>query len=226
MNQPAAPASAPITAPGTPAPAGQTTAGSSAASPAAPLNTRKDATINYEVDKTIRHVRQPVGGIRHLSAAVVVNYRHEVAADGKVTAAPLTADEMTKITDLVKEAVGYNQQRGDSLNVVNSPFTTVEHEVVPETPLWKQPGTIALAKEIGKHLLIAGVVLYLVLGVLLPLLRSLMARAAAQPQQLQPGPVQQQALSYQQNLEMAKQLARQEPKVVANVVKNWVAGNE
>jgi flagellar M-ring protein FliF len=198
-----------------------------------PGNTRKESTVNYEVDKTIRHVRQPIGGIKHLSVAVVVNYRKATDSAGKVSQTPLAAEEIAKINDLVKETMGYNKDRGDTLSVANSPFSPVEREVIPEVPLWKQPATFVLAKEVGKHLLIAAAVLYLVLGVLRPLLKNLAeARPApALPEGAMEGgatvAVRRQSIAgYEQNLQIAKQLANQEPKIVANVVKEWVSGDE
>ena len=227
-NQPPAPASAPITAsPGT---AANTPPGGATTSPA---NTRKESTVNYEVDKTIRHVRQPIGGIKRLSVAVVVNYRKDVDSAGKVSHTPLAAEEITKINDLVKETMGYNKDRGDTLNVANSPFSVAEREVIPDIPLWKQPATFVLAKEVGKHLLIAAAVLFLVLGVLRPLLKNLAeARPGpALPERAMDGEAtvavsRQGNAGYEQNLQMAKQLANQESKIVANVVKDWVSGDE
>jgi flagellar M-ring protein FliF len=231
-NQPPAPASAPITA--APAVAGNPPTGASASATAASsVNTRKESTVNYEVDKTIKHVRQPVGGIKHLSVAVVVNYRKETNSAGKVSHNPLAAEEITKINDLVKETMGYNKERGDTLSVANSPFSAVEREVIAEDPFWKQPATFMLAKEVGKHLLIAAAVLYLLLGVLRPLLKSFVE---ARPAPVLPeGAMEGEATgqirgrvnaSYESNLQIAKQLASQEPKMVANVVKDWVSGDE
>jgi flagellar M-ring protein FliF len=198
---------------------------------AAPANVRKDSTTNFELDRTIRHVRQPVGTIRKLSVAVVVNHRRELDAAGQATMKPLPEAEMTQIQDLVREAMGYNKERGDSLNVANTPFAGAETEPVPEIAWWKQPATIALAKEIAKHALIVLLGLYLLFGVLRPLIRNL---SKPRPEVLPPlanddggpprgGPP---ALGYEQNLQLARQLARDDPKVVASVVKNWVAGNE
>ena len=224
-NQPPAQASAPITAQ-------QGGAGATAAAASSSANTRKDSTVNYEIDKTIRHVQQPYGGIKRLSAAVVVNYRKITDAKGKVSYRPLPAAEVNQITELVKEAMGYNKERGDTLNVTNSAFNIPEQEVVPETPFWKQPSTIQQAKDIAKQLLIAGVAIFLVLGVLRPLLKDLArARVSAAPQaHTSDGQLIMNAphstFGNEQNLEMVKQLARQEPKMVANVVKNWVASGE
>jgi flagellar M-ring protein FliF len=230
-NQPPAPATAPITAP--PAPAGGSATSPAGNAPSgAPVNSRKDTTVNYEVDKSITHVRQPVGSIRRLSVAVVVNYRKETDAAGKISHNPLPEAELAKINDLVREAMGFSKERGDTLRVVNSPFSVAEKEVIPEVPLWKQPGTIALAKETGKHLLIAAIVLYLLLGVLRPLLRNLaQARPAPMPaaegtEGAAPGMLRAVGgAGYEENLNMARQLAAQEPKIVATVVKDWVSGD-
>lgn len=233
-NQPPAQASAPLTAPGpaAAAPATGAPAGAAATVPASAGNARKDSTINYEVDKTIRHIRQPVGSIKRVSVAVVVNHRKELDAAGKSGMKALTPEELSQITDLVKETMGYNKERGDTLNVVNSPFSVTAPEAIPDVPFWKKPETILLAKETGKHLLIGALLLSLVFGILRPMLRNL---AQAQPATAlspgealtyQAGASQQQMVNHEQQLQSAKQLAQQEPKLVANVVKTWMSGNE
>lgn len=236
-NQPPVPATAPVTTPQPPAGAntGQAPA-SQPRAPAGPTSARKDATINYEVDKTIQHVRKPVGGIKRLSVAVVVNYRKVVNENGVISAKPLSDAEKSQITDLVREAVGFSRERGDTLNVVNSHFTDVEREVAPELPLWKQPEMIELAQQIGKTLLIGGLILYLVLGVLRPSLKRInqpQPPFPAEPENddhdvqsvpaLKPAP---QPSEHEQRLSLARQLAKNEPKLVASVVKQWVAGHE
>jgi flagellar M-ring protein FliF len=128
----------------------------------------------------------------------------------------------------VKEVMGYSKERGDSVNVTNSAFSVPEAEPVADVPLWKQPETIATAKDIGRNLLIAGLVLFLVLGVLRPLLTKLSEVRLPAPALLgadsEGAP--QRAGGYAENLDAAKQLARSEPKLVANVVKEWAAGDE
>ncbi|HUX24071.1 MAG TPA: flagellar basal-body MS-ring/collar protein FliF [Burkholderiales bacterium] len=230
-NQPPGNATAPIV---TPPVAGQASAKAAASATSAagahvlPTNTRRDSTVNYEVDKTIRHTRQPVGTIKRMSVAVVVNYRKVTDADGKVTYKPLSTEEMTQINALVKEVMGYNQARGDSLNVTNSAFSMPDVEPVPVVPLWKQPETIATAKDVGRNLLIAGLVLFLVLGVLRPLLTKLSEVRLPVPA-LPDADAEvsvQRATGYANDLEAAKQLARSEPKLVANVVRDWVTSDE
>lgn len=234
-NQPPANASAPLNAAPAPAQApGQLPAAAPApataqiGASAAPATTRRDSTINYEVDKTIRHTRQPVGAIKRLSVAVVVNHRKLVDTEGKVSTKPLAAEEMAQINALVKEVMGYSKERGDSLNVTNSAFSVAEVEPAAEVPLWKQPETIATAKDVGRNVLIAGLVLFLVLGVLRPLLTKLSEvrlPEPAAPGAGAPALLQRQA-GYAENLDAAKQLARSEPKLVANVVKEWVTSDE
>ena len=229
-NQPPANASAPINA----APAQPLAAAAPAGTP--PPAQRRDSTTNYEVDKTIRHTRQQVGGIKRLSVAVVVNHRKVANAEGKMVAKSLEAEEMTQIESLVKEVMGYNKDRGDSLKVTNSAFSVTESEPVAEIPLWKQPEVIATAKDVGRNLLIAALVLFLVLGVLRPLLTRLSdvyppALAApeseARAQADSDANVQlQRRVGYAENLDAVKELARNEPKLVASVVKEWVSGDE
>lgn len=228
-NQPPAPASAPIVADGTAAnPAGNGTP---------QTNVRKDATVNYEVDKTIQYVQQGMGGLKRLTVAVVVNYKRSVGADGKVTMTPLTPAEITQITNLVKEAMGFNAERGDSVNVVNTPFASAQTERLPDPPIWKDPAYAEyfdLAKVIGRYLLMGVALLLLYLKAAKPLMKKLAEATKAPP----PAPATALPLpeggtaalpgqrSYQENLARAQSLASQDPRAVANIVKTWVGSNE
>lgn len=135
-NQPPVPATAPLTTPatgpGTPAKPGKPgeTQGKVAAagieSPlnplGSPISTTKNSTTNYEIDKTVRYTKQAMGSIRRLSAAVLVNHRKDVDKTGKQITKALPDTEMKQINELVREAMGFNKERGDSLSVANSPF--------------------------------------------------------------------------------------------------------
>lgn len=235
-NRPPEPASAPIEA------GGENKEG--ADKPAVPTDKKKESTTNYEVDKTVQHVQQSTGNIKRLSAAVVVNYRKKVDENGEVTNEPLTADEIKEINNLVREAMGYNEKRGDSLTVTNNLFTHTG-EMVLDVPLWKDPDVIMLAKDIGKQLLIAAVVLFFLLKILKPFLKSLTPPASLPPPAEQgqltdgsaaagqlPGKVENEAAIqalqksiFDENLKRAKQLALDEPAIVANVVKDWMGKN-
>ena len=240
-NQPPAPATAPIIASATAN--GTSTTGTQ-------NSTRKDSTVNYEVDKTIRYTQQPMGGIKRLSVAVVVNNKHVIDKSGKASTRALTDAEKAQIYDLVKEAMGFNKERGDSLNVVNSPFASAEREALPELPIWKQPENIQLAKELGKYLLAGIILLYLYLQFLKPMLRkfsgkpgtltTLPSSGDGEGNEDEDGAIVQisstdteiglaeevKQLGYKKNLDIAKKMAAQDPRVVANVVKKWVSGNE
>jgi flagellar M-ring protein FliF len=234
-NQPPGAATAPINAP-----ASKPGAGGASAAPSGGSGAHKDSTINYEVDKTISHIRKPVGSIKRLSVAVVVNNHGEKDKKGKVSYRPLTKDEVAQVYNLAKEAMGFNQARGDTLNVVNAPFNLEVGEEAQPLPVWKDPAMQALAKEVIKYLLIAGLLMYLVLGVLKPMMQELVAegrveaaasRAAASEtldsEASSVGEVvhlggSRKPHSYEEDLRLVKDMAKTDPKIVANVVKDWV----
>lgn len=191
---------------------------------AAPL--RKDTNTRYELDRTVRRTHQPTGQVKRLSAAVVVNHRIATDAKGKVTETPRSEEEMKQIQALVKEAMGFSQTRGDSLNIANAAFRADPAPApVAEPPLWKQPETVAFARELGKNLLIAALVLYAVFGILKPLAQRLTTLPQVEP--VDAGALLAHGGATQaERLAATRQLARQDPKVVASVVKSWVGGNE
>jgi flagellar M-ring protein FliF len=244
-NQPPVPATAPLTQPavpgaGAPAAAGVPVPGqinaagvqAQIANVGQPINTRKDSTINYEVDRTIRHTKQSVGAIRRLTAAVVVNHRK----DAKGAAKPLAEPELRQINDLVREALGFSQERGDSVSVANAPFTAID-KAEAELPAWKDPEMLALAKEIFKYGLIAAIALYLLFKVILPLVRTMLQPPPPPPARQRVGgsidivdeegegrtPSAAEAL--EQKLAQARDIAQQDPKAVANIIKDWTSAN-
>ncbi|MEO8014731.1 MAG: flagellar basal-body MS-ring/collar protein FliF [Polaromonas sp.] len=240
-NQPPVNPVAPIAQPAAAA-AGQATA--TAAAP--PGTTRKDGTTNYELDRSIRHVQQGAGGIKRLSVAVVVNYRGSVDAQGKRMAKALTATELEQVNNLVKEAMGFSADRGDSVNVVNSAFVSDVAEAV-ELPLWKQPENIELAKTGGQYLLIGMLALFAWFAVFRPLLRKHLAppvlleaeeeaQALPAPGSLEQAPSQAQTAASRQaeakerrelrnaeNIQYAHATSVKNPQVVAMLIKQWMA---
>ncbi len=207
------------------------------------LFTSKSATRNYEVDRTISHVRETPGSIRRLSVAVVIDYRDQFDDEGNVTRVPLPADELERLNGLVKDAVGFSAARNDSVNLVNVSFREPDLlEPLPDAPFWEKPWLIPLAKQ----LLGWGAVLLLILGVLRPVLASL-AKQGAAPRRLEhgdalEGQIQLSAdqvnlsgagtaalpgsVGYAQQLAMAQSLVNQDPKRVAQVMKGWVGADE
>jgi flagellar M-ring protein FliF len=231
-NQPPGAATAPLNAP----------AGRAGTAPAAAGGgtLHKETTTNFELDKTISHVRNPVGTIKRLSVAVVVNNKAEKDKKGKVTSRALTKEELTQLYNLAREAMGFNQARGDTLNVVNAPFSVADEEPVPAAPIWKDPAMVALAKDVLKFLVIAGILWYLVTGVVRPALSELAeagrAHQAAMSASAAGGAAQEGEVadvvtlggakrqhSYEEDMQMVRETAKQDPKIVANVVKDWVS---
>ncbi len=227
-NQPPVPATAPITtpaAPGTPNPANAASAS----------NTSRNATINYELDKTIKHTKGGSGVIKRLSVAVVINQKKSAPdKDGKVKSSPLSAAEMQQITELVREAMGFNKERGDTLNVANVSFNASEREVIPDAPLWKDPELIAMARESVKYLVVAFIAMLLWSKLLKPLFQAWMNAADERRKMLaraNEAQVAEESIGaprreYDAKLASARDMAKQDPKAVANVIKDWVSGNE
>jgi flagellar M-ring protein FliF len=250
-NQPPVPATAPLTSPpvsGTGAPGAQgastpgrlINAGVNAQVTAVgqPLNSQRASTINYEVDKTITHTKNQLGRVKRLSVAVLVDNKADKDKAGKVVARPLTDAEVKQLSDLAKEAMGYSQPRGDSLLVVNSSFSPLPDE--PSLPIWQQAGFWDNATALVKYLLIAGVVLYIVVAVLRPILRQMFPTGEALAAGGPGGTISttDEAVSaeeeeelnlayatYEKKLERAKKIASEDPKSVANIMKDWITPN-
>jgi len=226
-NQPPANATAPINAPAD--------ANAAAANAAiAPAFTQKNTTTNFEVDKTVKYVQQGMGGIKRLNVAVVVNNMPVTDKKGKVTYRPLTVAEKKQINDLAMQAMGFNKERGDALTVVNSSFASEPVEIVPEVPMWKSPETIEYAKD-ALRFMVGILVLFMIYSrALKPMINKLMT---ATPKSLN-APASEDAIvnlsgeqarlaapASDQNLLAAKQLAKDNPRIVAGVVANWTNGN-
>lgn len=230
-NQPPGPAAAPLTAPpGANAGPVESPGGGAVSS------SRRESTVNFEVDKTIRHVKEPLGRVKRLSVAVVVNYRSVAGEGGQAEAKPLSPQELEQINSLVREAVGYSQDRGDTVNVVNAAFSETKPEEL-SMPVWKDPETMAMAKELLKNLLVFGLAFYLVFGVLRPLLRDLIRPAevvtpeggklelgAEEGEVTGPGPIPERSrAAFDDTLKEAKEFAKQNPKLTADIIKQWMA---
>lgn len=140
-----------------------------------PLNSSKRATRNYEVDKTVSHTRLPNNRLRRLSVAVVVNDRTVAGEDGQPVVVERTPEEITRIANLVKDAIGFDVQRGDSVQVVSEPFyVPAEPEPLPEQPMWEQTWFWDLVRQAGGWLL----ALLLILLVLKPAMSRLLRQAS------------------------------------------------
>ncbi|MFY2736403.1 flagellar basal-body MS-ring/collar protein FliF [Pseudocitrobacter faecalis] len=231
-NSPAPTPTAPIATP----PANNATQTTLTQSSGGPRNTQRNETSNYEVDRTIRHTKRNVGDIQRLSVAVVVNYR--TLADGKTQA--LSAEQMKQIDDLTREAMGFSSQRGDTLNVVNSPFTQSD-ETGGELPFWQQQSFIDQLMSLGRWLLVLSVAWLLWRKAVRPQLmrRQQETQAAAEParviQETQDAvevhlskdeQLQQRRANQRMGAEVMSQRIRDmsdnDPRVVALVIRQWM----
>lgn len=203
---------------------------------AAPVNSQKNMTTNYEVDKTVSYTQQPMGGIKRLQVAVVVNHIPVTDKDGKVTYRPLTDAEKQQVNDLAMQAMGFNKERGDSIAVVNTPFAGEPTEVLPPVPLWKNPTAIEYAKDALRFIVGVVVLMMVYKRILKPMTTKLISGPLALPNgaaqqnnqdavvNISPEVAQVGNSQYQQNLGTVRQLAKENPRMVASVVSNWTNG--
>ena len=264
-NQPPAPASAPQTTGGAAATAGAIQPGQplldangqQIMDPATgqpmlapyPADKRNQSTKNFELDRSISHTKQQQGKINRLSVSVVVDDQVKVnAADGAVTRAPWTADELARFTRLVQDAVGFDASRGDSVSVINMPFSAERGEVIADPAFYTQPWFWDIVKQVLGVLFI----LVLVFGVLRPVLNNITGGSKKQlalaggdvelggmggldgelandrvslggPQSiLLPSPSE----GYDAQLNAIKSLVAEDPGRVAQVVKEWINADE
>lgn len=239
-NQPPVPATAPLTTP--------PVAGTQGTGQLPPLTSNKSATINYEVDKTIQHTRKALGQIKRLSVAVALNQKEEKDKSGAMKPVPLSDDDRKRVEDLVRDAVGYNKDRGDTLSVASSPFVASDKDLL-ETPIWKDPDNVALFKELIKYLVIAGVIAFVAFGVIRPLIKQVLpppevkeneeeaaADESGEGEEGEEGeeegaevalsPEATARLAYEEKLAKARELAKENPRMVANLIKEWMGSNE
>lgn len=227
-NQPPVPATAPVNGASAPLQAAQGSAGTN--------GNRREQVTNYELDKTVRVTRGAVGNVKRLSAAIVVNQRTVTDAKGKTTTQPVPDEEITRLTELVKEAMGFSSERGDSVKVVSAPFVVDKTEPA-DLPLWKQPWLTDLLRSALVPAACVLIALIAVFGMIRPAIK-----AAAPPPppekpetvdeivddaELLPGPdgmPKLEAPVRSEKLDRARALARDNPVAVANIVRDWMAG--
>ncbi|MDE1164307.1 MAG: flagellar basal-body MS-ring/collar protein FliF [Pseudomonas sp.] len=215
-----------------------------------PADKRNQSTKNFELDRSISHTKQQQGRLTRLSVAVVVDDQVKTnAANGEVTRTPWNADELARFTRLVQDAVGFDASRGDSVTVINAPFSAERGEVIPEIAFYQQPWFWDIVKQVLGVLFI----LLLVFGVLRPVLNNITGNGKGKqlagldgdvelggmggldgelandrvslggPQSiLLPSPSE----GYDAQLNAIKSLVAEDPGRVAQVVKEWINADE
>jgi flagellar M-ring protein FliF len=245
-NQPPVPATAPITIPPVPSQGGERKT----------LTSSRAAVINYELDHTIQHVKQSLGQIKRLSVAVVVNHRPVQSSGEEAQPMPISDDEIARITNLVRDAVGYNAARGDTISVAGSPFADMPGQ--QQLPVWKDPQMIELSLEGGKYLGLLILILFAYFGIIRPLLRVVAPPPGHTESGLAEAKKNKKGKEYEEEgeesavggkgaegeegvarsvsalrgnefntrLERARQIAREDPKSVAELLNQWLGVNE
>jgi flagellar M-ring protein FliF len=211
-----------------------------------PTDKRNQSTKNFELDRSISHTKQQQGKINRLSVAVVVDDQVKVnPANGETTMVPWTADQLARFTRLVQDAVGFDAARGDSVSVINVPFSTDRGEVIPDVAFYQQPWFWDIVKQAMGVIFI----LVLVFGVLRPVLNNITNPKGKHadgdvelggmvgldgelandrvslggPQSiLLPSPTE----GYDAQLNAIKSLVAEDPARVAQVVKEWINTDE
>ncbi len=203
---------------------------------AAPLsgggaNGRREAVTNYEVDKTVRVTRNASGNIKRLNAAVVVNNRSVTDAKGKTTQVALGTEEIDKLTALVRESIGFKQDRGDSVKVINAPFR-IETVAAIDIPWWKQPDTLDFLRAAAVPVSLALVAIVIFFGLVRPGVRAMLATPrVTQGTQLNAVVDESPALPVlppprpNEHLENAKLMAQTNPAAVAGILRGWVGSD-
>ena len=194
--------------------------------------TRKEDLRNYELDRTISYTKHPTGKVQRLTVAVVVDDQKKTGEGADATKAPWKPEDLERLTLLVKGAVGFSAERGDSVSVVNSAFTPVEVAAAETVPLWKQEWLLALIKPVVSGL----VIILLIFGLLRPVFKRLAevpppVERFVSPELLAaettgasaamslPAP----DSSYDNQLSAVKGMITNDSERVAQVIKQWVA---
>jgi flagellar M-ring protein FliF len=206
-------------------------ANQSTAANSGPSSSAQRSTRNFEVDRTLSYVKQPVGKLKRLNVGVVLDDWQKTDADGKTTTAAMSDTDIKRFTQLIKESIGLKDDRGDQINVLNQAFKgNAAIPPVEGVPLWQQPWLIQLAKQITG----AALVLVVAFLVLRPLMKSLTKptgkasgaqadndrlslSAQGNPIKLSP--------SFEQQIAAARTLVGQDPRRAAQVVKDWVSAD-
>lgn len=203
-----------------------------------PGTMRRESVVNYEVDKTVKVVRESSGQIKRLSAAVVINHRTTTDKAGKETTVAIPAAQLEQMTALVRETIGFNKDRGDSVNVVNAPFNVEKTSEVTEPAWWQQAENQEFLRGLAWPIGMVGLGLLVLMGMVRPGLKLIKTPVRRDQTALQPLNAMLNETPERPGLPMpgneptpetqrltdAKRLALENPMAVANIVKGWVNG--
>lgn len=214
-------------------------------------NSSQKSTKNYELDRTVSHIKNSVGNIRRLSVAVVLDDKVALDEESNIVRTALTDDELLRYRRLVSDTVGLDEARGDTLTVVNASFVVAPEEVVESSPIWQENWFWDLVKQ-----LLAGLaVLIIIFGVIRPMLRDLSKReehvldypenVAEEEQELEnvdeiskaleqmneeveqtAAQAEAESNTERELIEKVRTMVAADPKMAAHVMKQWMSGNK
>lgn len=219
-----------------------------------PSRLSQDNVINYEVDRNVAHIQHQRGQIERLTVAVVVNYREQMNDEGQMEMMALDDDEIAQIERLVRQAMGFSEARGDAIEVVNSPFTRQQEDAV-ELAWWQQPDIQHLAFSLGRYLLVGLAILLLYLLILRPLIKrqteqpalpgpgatistavgqggddgntSSIADNSESAEETYSAPRRpRKSSTYERNLQDLREMAQEDPRMVAMIARSWMKNDE
>ena len=209
------------------------------------------STKNYELDRTISHIKNSVGNVRRLSVAVVLDDKTSLDENDEIVRTPLEEEELLRYRQLVSDTVGLDEMRGDTLSVVNASFVIAPEEELASTPIWHEDWFWNLVKQ-----LLAGLaVLLIIFGVIRPMLKDLSKREETYLDYPDEVPEEEEELENvdeiskaleqmneeveqtevateeqtqedQELIERVRTLVAADPKVAAHVIKQWMSGDK
>lgn len=212
------------------------------ASTNSPVSTTQNTVRNFELDKTVRYKQEAKSLINRITVAIVVDDKDIVNEAGETVKAPLDSEDLVLIRGIARDAIGFNEERGDSVTVYNSSFLPqASIEEPPAIPIWKQSWLISIIKQVFAGIAVL-IILFMVVRPAMKTLQnkhiSISSNGNEKAGELQhdasgaallPNATGGQAANYPnyvQQLAMAKELVAQDPKQVAKIVKTWVAPDE
>ena len=218
------------------------TQGSENADSADSINKHIREVINYEIDKTTNRTRSAIGRIDKLSIAVIVDDKLSRGTKGNTIRTPHSEEELKKIANLVKQSVGFNVKRGDVVNVIGASFKTNRfsgrqlQNYASLKPTWSQ----VWMKELFNKILGTLLVLLLIFTVIRPATKSLTnfpeyvsgsdeifqgGRKVINKNTSRGAPINENNGSYEQNMNITSRAVEDDPKLVAQIMKNWVSAD-
>jgi flagellar M-ring protein FliF len=218
---------------------GDAGAGSSVSATTEPVNRTSSTTRNFEVDRTISRTQQQLGRVQRLSVALLIDSApiNAGAAADDASESGLTEADLVRLTELAKKAVGFDEARGDTIEVTQAPFRALPQGTpVDESPIWENP----LVMDIARLILGAIVALGLGFGLVRPMFKGLLANAGADGSYVGGGRAllasaganalggSQHALNaptFDEKVAAARNITNHDPARVAQIVRKWVSEN-